>query len=498
MKSGTGTLTLGGDDTYSGGTELDEGTLVLGNYAALPGSAAGLVVNGGRLNLNGNDISIGALNGTGGVITDDSQGTGTSTTTINVGMYTGSHPALFAGSIQDGDQRQLVSLVLSGEGLLTLTGDNAYTGGTYEEDGWLQIGDGRSGTTNGSIEGPVFIATQNGLTFDVAERTNEAFDGVISPDYHMGFNYGGSVLKTGAGELTMTGDTTYGGSTYPGATRVYQGKLYLEDPTALSAGTQLIVDNDATVNLGGNSTSTLQPVTLNDGSIVSTDGDGTNLPATLTASDSFNFANGSIGASVTLAGTASLNKRTTGTVPLDGPSSNYIYTGNTFVDVPELLDNNGNPIPSTSLTPLYWAPGGILGGTGTWNGLTTNTDWLTSPTGTPTNWQDGDVAVFEGTPGTVTVSGSVSPAGIEFDVGVYDVEDDGTAGSNISVPPNESLVVTVPATVPVTDEPTLGCVITGGGSLTKEGDGLACRHQQPIRTTITAATPGGRLSTRAP
>ena len=37
VKSGTGTLTLGGDDSYSGGTELDEGTLVLGNYAALPG-----------------------------------------------------------------------------------------------------------------------------------------------------------------------------------------------------------------------------------------------------------------------------------------------------------------------------------------------------------------------------------------------------------------------------------------------------------------------------
>ena len=173
VKSGTGELDLGGYSSYTGGTELDAGTVVLESSSALPNGD--LVVNGGTLDLNGNSINIASLNGAGGLITDDSTGGGT--TTINVGMYQGSHPALFAGSIVEltGANAPIISLVLSGEGLLALTGQNAFTGGTYEEDGWLQIGDGN--TPNVTFGGPVYVAT-HGVTFDVApSSTPETFDG---------------------------------------------------------------------------------------------------------------------------------------------------------------------------------------------------------------------------------------------------------------------------------------------------------------------------------
>ena len=62
----------------------------------------------------------------------------------------------------------------------------------------------------------------------------------------MNSNDDGSVLKTGDGELIMTGDNSYAG-----AMRVDGGTLRLGDATAVSAGTQLIVDNNATVGLGG-------------------------------------------------------------------------------------------------------------------------------------------------------------------------------------------------------------------------------------------------------
>ena len=70
-------------------------------------------------------------------------------------------------------------------------------------------------------------------------------------------------------------------------------------------------------------------MTLNNGTIESLDGNGNNTPGTLSATDSFNLANGTIEAGVTLAGTASLNKRTTGTVTIDGAVASSVSV---FVD----------------------------------------------------------------------------------------------------------------------------------------------------------------------
>ena len=87
-----------------------------------------------------------------------------------------------------------------GEGLLmTLTGDNAYTGGTYTVGG-LQIGNGIS---NGSIKGRIDMGGggADDLVFNVAAGT-ETFNGQIAN--------GSSVLKTGNGLLELMGDTTWG------------------------------------------------------------------------------------------------------------------------------------------------------------------------------------------------------------------------------------------------------------------------------------------------
>ena len=264
----------------------------------------------------------------GGVITDDSpisSGTiGTPTLTIE-----GSHSAngngdppltasIYGGQIEDGPS-QVVSLELYGE--LTLTGQNHFTGGVLVHDGWLQVGDG---TTNGSIEGLVLVVPQDGLIFDVAANTQETFDGII---YYNEISSNGSFLKTGGGTLSLTYDPYYAntkmvggdnhtppvnGNNYPGSTRVEYGTLRLGDSNALPTTTNLIIDNEATVDLGGN-TVTVQSVTLNNGAIASTDGkvnSPLSLSGVLVASDSFNLDNGVVNASVTLTGTASLNNAT--------------------------------------------------------------------------------------------------------------------------------------------------------------------------------------------
>ena len=220
---------------------------------------------------------------------------------------------LFGGNIEN------VALYLCGE--LTLTGDNnaflpgdvTDETGAYIKEGWLQVGDG---VTNGQIQGVIEDTTTNGLIFDVVGSGSETFTGAFYEGDEGGV---GSVLKTGGGKLVFddyAGNYAYEGSgtiaSYIRAMTVDGGTLQLgnnPNPSypsgnALAADTELIVDNGDFVDLDGQSTPDLQSVTLNDGTIENTDA---SQSATLTASNSFNFAQGTIGAGVTLAGTASLN-----------------------------------------------------------------------------------------------------------------------------------------------------------------------------------------------
>jgi len=468
VKMGSGTLTLGGQSDFSGGAELDQGMTVMNNVDAL--SSGVLTVNGGTLDLHTYTPTFSALDGSdpSGEITDNS-GQGV-TTVLTINMSQGGHPSLFAGSIDDGTgtKKELVRLSLDGEGLLTLTGDNQYTGGTYIEDGWLQVGDG---TTNGSIEGPVYDNTQDGLTFDVVAGTGspETFNGAILAESSVG-----SVQKTGSGTLVVTGNATYGQSSYLGATEVDGGTLYLGDAGAIPSTTSLIVDNGATVDLGGNPVNA-ETVALNNGTIQSTDGNGTNEAGTLVAGSFFNFANGTIDPDVTLGGAASLDKRTSGTVYFQGTSNNLQYTGGTFEFQGNLSPQNGGYAPPvTQVTMLYWNPPANVSLTWDtsnrywWNGTTDqDQSW---PTINPQNY----VAVFDQNHGhqynngsLITVDITVSTAEIDYLISNYDIESESSSQGEILVPGAESLLVTVPTLA--TD--TLGCVVTGSGGITMEGPG---------------------------
>ena len=175
VKSGTGMLTLGGYNTYTGGTEVDGGTLKLDSSSAFPHYGTLSVNYPGVFDMN--DIGstgsgfptviVGALDGN-GTITDNHNSAQGGTTTLDVDMA-GSSPCLFTGVIEDGalsgGQPQRVALRLDLEGMLTLTGPNTYTGGTEIWDGWLQVGDGQ--TYGSMITGAVEDDSTGGLTFDI-------------------------------------------------------------------------------------------------------------------------------------------------------------------------------------------------------------------------------------------------------------------------------------------------------------------------------------------
>lgn len=193
-KTGAGTLILSGTNTYSGGTTISAGTLSIGSDTNI-GSGTNTIGNKGTLLLSGN------------------------------GTYTNDWTLSGAGSAIATDNNNTLSGVLSGNGgltkkgggILTLTGNNAYTGSTTISEGTLK-GNIASGTdlsiaasaiydgdnkarSVGGLNGGGKILNTDGLTVQSGD-----FAGIID-------NSNTSLTKTGAGTLTLSGTNTYTGMT---------------------------------------------------------------------------------------------------------------------------------------------------------------------------------------------------------------------------------------------------------------------------------------------
>ncbi|WP_420131017.1 autotransporter-associated beta strand repeat-containing protein, partial [Rhodopseudomonas sp.] len=227
-KTGTGTLTLTGDNFYTGGTTISGGTLQLGN-GGISGSITGDITNNATLAVNrSSGMSLGGvISGTGdlvklggGILALLGENTYTGGTTISAGTLrvgNGATSGSIVGDVLNNGVLEFnrfdsigFSGVISGTGSVTklgsnamlLGGDNTYTGGTTISGGYLQIGNG--GTT-GSIVGDVF----NNGTLEFARSDAYTFGGAISGTGNL-ISFGGSA---GTGVLTLTGANTYTGGT---------------------------------------------------------------------------------------------------------------------------------------------------------------------------------------------------------------------------------------------------------------------------------------------
>ncbi len=124
-KLGAGTLALFTNQSYTGPTTVNAGTLALGVANAIPTTP--VVVNGGELALDVNNATVAAVTLNSGVI---SGAGGVLTSTVGFAVKSGSASAILDGT---------VGLTKSTSGLVTLTGANTYTGVTTVQAGTLVL-----------------------------------------------------------------------------------------------------------------------------------------------------------------------------------------------------------------------------------------------------------------------------------------------------------------------------------------------------------------------
>ncbi|HBZ5675835.1 TPA: autotransporter outer membrane beta-barrel domain-containing protein, partial [Salmonella enterica subsp. enterica serovar Goldcoast] len=239
-KSGDETLTLSGSNTYTGGTTINDGTLIATSVDALGSgdvtdnavlelntggdftnniSGSGQVVKSGdeTLTLSGtNSYTDGTLISGGTLVATNLEalGTGDVTNNATLELNTGGD---FTNNISGSGQ-----VVKSGDETLTLSGANSYTGGTTISGGTLVAS---------NVEALGTGDVTNNATLEL--NTGGTFDNAISGS--------GQVVKSGDETLTLSG-----ANTYTGGTTINGGTLVASNVEALGSGD---IDNYASLQL---------------------------------------------------------------------------------------------------------------------------------------------------------------------------------------------------------------------------------------------------------
>ena len=227
--SATSVLTLSGNNTYSGGTNFNSGTVSLGSANAI-GITGTLSFGGGTL-----------------------QFTTTNTTDYSARFSTAANQAYSLNT--NGQSVTLASNLTStggsltklGTGTLTLTGVNTYSGGTNFNGGTLSLGSADAIGSAGTL------SFGGGTLQFTASNTNDysaRFSTAVNQAYSLNTNgqsvtlasnltsTGGSLTKLGTGNLTLTGVNTYsGGTNFNGGT--------------LSLGSADAIGSAGTLSFGG-------------------------------------------------------------------------------------------------------------------------------------------------------------------------------------------------------------------------------------------------------
>lgn len=279
--TGSRTITLTGDNTYTGATTITTGTLQIGN-GATTGSVAGNIVNNGTLAFNRSDA------------------------------------VTYAGTISGAG-----NLVQAGAGMLTISGTAGYAGSTTINAGTLALsGAGSIAASSGVVNNGTFdiSGTTSGATINALTGTGAVALGSRTLTLaNAGGAFSGAIGGTGG--LTLNGgtQTLSGVNTYSGATTINAGTLALSGAGRLASATRVTLTGaSSTLDLSASGNQTVAYLSGVAGSRVVLNGSALTL-----ADDSSQTFSGS------LSGNGALIKQGTGTLTLNGVSSGF--SGSTTV-----------------------------------------------------------------------------------------------------------------------------------------------------------------------
>lgn len=280
-KNGLATLTLSGDNTFSGGVRLNAGTL---NLASSTG------------------LGSGALTAAGGILNN------------TVAANLGNAVHLLGSLTLNGAQDLVLSGVIDGTGNLAKTGtgnlflfcDNSYTGNTFLLGGTTTVGSNTAfgtGSINTGIAGldsSTAVTLANNFSLLAALAIGGSADLTLSGTLN---GAGGSLAKNGAGTLTLLGSNHYSAG------------------TVLNAGTLAVGQNDSlgSGNLTVGGASTL--AAANNGVALS---NSIQTDSSLTIDGANNLTLNSV-----ISGSGSLTKNGTSTLTLNGANT---YNGGTTLN----------------------------------------------------------------------------------------------------------------------------------------------------------------------
>ncbi|MFM7205123.1 MAG: autotransporter-associated beta strand repeat-containing protein [Planctomycetaceae bacterium] len=405
-KEGAGTLTLGGANSYSGGTLVSDGSLI-GNSTSLSGT----ITNSGTVTFNQTTSGTfsGVISGSGSFIkTGDATLTvslsGTDNfsnrITIDTGTlqfggsgnldatnYTGAivNNGWFAYSSSatqtlSGSISGTGGLLKSGNGTLTLSGNSTYGGVTSITGGMLTVPSlsdaGVAGPTG--TNGRIAISSSGTLNYSGTNRTvNRSIDlsgvgGTVSVQTGTStltiagaITNSGTLVKSGAGTLALSGSNPF-----TGFTTVTRGTLALANVDALrwsTLDTGTVGSQAVTFTVAGTNTYLIGGLQGADGLAL-----GANTLAIGGNDGSSSYAG-------TISGSGGLRKLGTGSLTLTGSNT---YTGSTTIAAGSLvvaatgsltatsgIAVNGGRIVYNSASPLsrplsFPGAGGTLSGTG--------------------------------------------------------------------------------------------------------------------------------------
>ncbi|WP_170850358.1 MULTISPECIES: autotransporter domain-containing protein [unclassified Beijerinckia] len=240
-QTGPGVLTLTGANTFSGGVSVTEGVLLVQNDGNLGAPGTGIILNGAEFGLAPGSApqTINrpiTLNGIGGIV-------GSANPLTLSGVISGSGQFLKSG---------VGEVILAGAN--TFSNDIWVTGGILRFTTGANLGSGQQITLNGGSIGstssmPAATAINRNL---VLGNAGGGIDVALHPLIWTGTISGdGQLIKSGDGELELTGTNTYRGGTL-----IARGGLRVSSDAALGATSgSITINNNGTLRAAASFTS---------------------------------------------------------------------------------------------------------------------------------------------------------------------------------------------------------------------------------------------------